>query len=158
MTMRSMSVALAAALLSTSAIVAPALLSPASAQLGVNINFGAPPAPQYEAVPAPRPGYAWAPGYWNLQNNQHVWAPGHWMEARADQHWTADRWESYREGGQERWRHQPGHWDHDEARVNPPGHMDHDDHRGPAQPAHVDHDDHRGPDHDGRPGDHDGKR
>ena len=107
MTMRSISVLFAAALLSTSAIVAPALLSPAAAQ--INITLGAPPAPQYELVPAPRPGYAWAPGYWNLENNQHVWAPGRWMEARADQHWTADRWESYREGNQEKWRRQPGH-------------------------------------------------
>ena len=39
-------------------------LAPASAQ--ISINLGAPPAPQYEAVPAPRPGYAWAPGHWQL--------------------------------------------------------------------------------------------
>src|SRR5476651_2448691 len=133
MTMRSISVLLAATFLSTSAIVGPALLTPASAQIGVNINFGPPPAPQYELVPAARPGYAWAPGYWQLQNNQHVWAPGRWMEARADQHWTPDRWESYREGNQEKWRHQQGRWDHDEVRaVNQPGHTDHDDHRGPT--------------------------
>jgi hypothetical protein len=137
--MRSASTLLVATLLSTSAIIVPAALAPAAAQ--VNLNFGAPPAPQFEAVPAPRPGYAWAPGSWQLQNNRHVWEPGRWMEARQDQHWVPDRWESYREGGQERWRHQAGRWDHD-------------DHRGPAHAARPDrndrhdrddhHDDHRG--------------
>ncbi len=155
MTMRSMFTLLASALLSTSAIIAPAAFTPAAAQ--ISINFGPPPAPQYEAIPAPRPGYAWAPGYWQNQNDRRVWAPGRWMEARQDQHWVPDRWESYRDGNQEKWRHQPGRWDRDERRgpnqaFVPPGH---DDHRGPNQ----DGPNRGGPNHDGRPGtDRDGKR
>ncbi len=152
MTMRSTSILLlVATLLSTSALVVTATFAPAAAQVDLNITFGAPPAPQYEAVPAPRPGYVWAPGYWQVENNRHVWAPGRWMEARQDQHWVPDRWESYREGGQEKWRHEAGRWDRD-------------DNRGPAQAARPNHDDHHGvaqdgPDHEGRQGtDRDGKR
>jgi hypothetical protein len=145
-TMRSLSILLASSFLSTAAaIVAPAAFTPAVAQ--ISITFGAPPAPQYEPVPAPRPGYAWAPGYWQLENDRHVWAPGRWMEARQDQHWVPDRWESYRDGGKENWRHQAGHWDHD------------NNGRGPSQANRPDHDDHRGPNHDGRQGsDRGGKR
>jgi hypothetical protein len=97
----------------SSAIVAPAVFSPASAQVEFNINLGPPPAPQYEVVPAPRPGYAWAPGYWQVDNNRHVWAPGRWLEQRQGQHWVADRWDSHREGDRDRWQHQAGHWDND---------------------------------------------
>src|SRR5579864_874505 len=41
MTMRSVSILLASTFLSTSAIIVPAALSPAAAQVGFNINFGA---------------------------------------------------------------------------------------------------------------------
>ncbi len=110
MTIRSLTTLFAAAAL-TAGIVAPASVSPAFAQ--INITLGAPPAPQYELVPAPRPGYAWAPGYWQVENNRHVWAPGRWMEQRPGQHWVADRWDSHREGDRDRWQHQAGHWDND---------------------------------------------
>ncbi|MFI5001113.1 MAG: YXWGXW repeat-containing protein [Reyranellales bacterium] len=109
---RSLFTLVVATALST-AVVAPAVFSPASAQIDFNINFGPPPAPQYELVPAPRPGYAWAPGYWQVENNRHVWAPGHWMQQRPGQHWVADRWDSHREGDRDRWQHQAGHWDND---------------------------------------------
>ncbi|MBN9542134.1 MAG: hypothetical protein J0H77_35740, partial [Alphaproteobacteria bacterium] len=39
-----------------------ATLTPAAAQ--VTITFGSPPPLRYEVVPAPRPGYVWAPGQW----------------------------------------------------------------------------------------------
>jgi hypothetical protein len=156
--MRSVSILLASTFLSTSAIIAPAALTPAAAQIDFNINIGAPPAAQYELVPAPRPGYAWAQGYWQVENNRYVWAPGRWMEARQDQHWVPDRWESYREGGQEKWRHQPGSWDRDEHRgPTEAARPDHDDHRGPTQAARPDHDEHRGPTQAARP-DHDDHR
>src|SRR6185437_10788137 len=38
----------------------------------------APPAPRYEAVPAARHGYVWAPGYWNWRHGHYVWVRGHW--------------------------------------------------------------------------------
>jgi len=157
MTVRSLSILLASTLLSTSAIIAPAALTPAAAQ--INITLGAPPAPQFEAVPAPRPGYAWAPGFWQVQNNQQVWAPGRWMEARQDQHWVPDRWESYRDGGQEKWRRQAGRWDHD---VHPGANrVDHDNRRDHDDNRRVDHDDNRrgaDADHDGRGGNERGGR
>lgn len=157
MTMRSVSILLASTLLSTSALVAPAAFTPAAAQ--ININLGAPPNPQFEAVPAPRPGYAWAPGSWQVQNNQHVWTPGRWMEARQDQHWVPDRWESYREDGKEKWRRQEGRWDRDVhpgvKGVDHDNRVDHHDNR------RVDHDDNRrgaDGDHDGRAGNDRGRR
>ena len=61
---RTVFTALAAAAISTSALVAPAILTPAAAQANLNVIIGAPPpAPVYEVVPAPRAGYVWAPGY-----------------------------------------------------------------------------------------------
>jgi len=49
--------ALAAAAVSTSALVVPAMLTPAAAQ-GISVVIGTPPpAPVYEVVPAPRVGY-----------------------------------------------------------------------------------------------------
>ncbi|MGS0893187.1 OmpA family protein [Burkholderia stagnalis] len=51
-------------------------IAPASAQVMVL----APPAPVYEAAPAPRVGYAWERGYWGWQYGRYVWVPGHWTE------------------------------------------------------------------------------
>jgi hypothetical protein len=39
----------------------------------VNLNFDiqvAPPPPQDEVVPAPRPDFVWAPGYWAWENGR----------------------------------------------------------------------------------------
>jgi len=100
----------AVALLAVAAILAPAGLTPAAAQV-FSLSIGTPPpAPIYEAVPAPRAGYAWAPGYWRWEHERHVWVPGRWMTARAHHHWVADHWSEGPHGG---WHHQPGHWDHD---------------------------------------------
>ena len=80
---------------------------PAAAQINVSINLGvAPPAPRYEVVPAPRSGYAWAPGYWQWENERHVWLQGRWIQARPGSYWVADRWDA-RDG---RHHYQPGHW------------------------------------------------
>ncbi|CAB3763527.1 MULTISPECIES: OmpA family protein [Burkholderia] len=51
-------------------------IAPAAAQVVVL----APPAPVYEAAPAPRAGHAWAHGYWGWQYGRYVWVPGHWNE------------------------------------------------------------------------------
>ena len=80
---------------------------PAVAQININIGLGAaPPAPRHEAVPASRPGYAWAPGYWHWEGQRHVWTPGRWLEARPGSYWVADRWEA-RDG---RHHYEPGYW------------------------------------------------
>ncbi|HEY1610199.1 MAG TPA: OmpA family protein [Paraburkholderia sp.] len=51
-------------------------IAPASAQ---QVMMLAPPAPVYEAAPAPRVGYAWQTGYWGWQAGRYVWVPGHWV-------------------------------------------------------------------------------
>ena len=90
-------------------IVLGSVTAPALAQVNINIDLGiAPPAPRYEAVPAPRAGYVWAPGYWNWADQRHVWAPGRWMEARPGSYWVADRWAS-RDG---RHHFEPGRWEY----------------------------------------------
>ncbi|HEY8356470.1 MAG TPA: hypothetical protein VIL30_03315 [Ramlibacter sp.] len=52
----------------------------------------APPAPQYEVVPAPRQGYVWAPGHYEWRGNQHVWVQGQWLSARNGYDYREPRW------------------------------------------------------------------
>ncbi len=66
----------------------------------------APPPQRREAIPPPRPGYAWVPGYWDWRNARHSWVVGHWQPERRGCHWKAHRWLS-RNG---RWYLQPGGW------------------------------------------------
>ena len=80
-------------LLAVAAIFAPAALTPAAAQVGVNISIGTPPP---------------APGFWRWEHERHVWAPGHWIEGRPGHHWVADHWVEGPHGG---WHHEAGHWD-----------------------------------------------
>ena len=80
---------------------------PAVAQININIDLGvAPPAPRFEMVPAPRYGYAWAPGFWRWEGRRHVWEQGRWIETRPGSFWVADRWDA-RDG---RHHFEPGHW------------------------------------------------
>ena len=132
---RSLLVTFAAAAISTTALVAPALVTPAAAEVGVNISIGSPPpAPLYEVVPAHRAGYVWAPGYWNWSGNRHVWAPGRYVAERPGYRYVPDRWDSYRDGDRDRWQHHAGHWENDGPRGNKGDH-NHDGHpdngRGP---------------------------
>jgi hypothetical protein len=78
---------------------------PASAQINISIG-AAPPPVRYEAVPAPRSGYVWAPGYWRWQDPRHVWTNGRWIEARPGHYWVADRWEP-KDGHH---HYKAGHW------------------------------------------------
>lgn len=95
----------AAAMLALSA--AAFLPTQAMAQVGVNVVIGnAPPPPRYEAVPQARPGYVWAPGYWNWDGRRHVWADGHWESARRDAQYRRSEW--VRDG--DRWRLNQGGW------------------------------------------------
>ena len=52
----------------------------------------APPAPQYEVVPAPRAGLVWDAGHWEFRGNQYVWVPGRWIQARSGYDWQERRW------------------------------------------------------------------
>ena len=52
----------------------------------------APPAARYEAVPAPRSGWVWAPGHWEWQRNQYVWMEGQWMRDREGYEYREPRW------------------------------------------------------------------
>lgn len=95
----------AAAMLAISA--AAFLPAQAMAQVGINLVIGnAPPPPRFEAVPAPRHGYVWAPGYWNWDGNRHVWAGGHWESERNGAQYRHPEW--VREG--DRWRFNQGGW------------------------------------------------
>jgi len=88
------------------AIALSALAMPAVADLNIIIGV-APPIPRIEVVPAPRVGYAWAPGYWRWEGQRHVWATGHWIQARPGSQWVPDRWEP-RDG---RHHYAPGRWE-----------------------------------------------
>jgi hypothetical protein len=80
---------------------------PSIAQTGLQVYIGsAPPAPRYEAIPAPRSGYVWAPGYWNLQNDRHVWMEGRWEPVRSGYQYQRAEWERQNDG----WRLNRGGW------------------------------------------------
>ena len=102
----------------------------ASSQVSVYFNV-APPPVRYEAVPAPRPGYLWAPGYWNAKNNHHVWQAGHWERERKGYYYAQPAWTEH---DNNKWQLQHGHWNksdrdgdgvsnaHDRAPDNPTRH------------------------------------
>jgi hypothetical protein len=103
---RTVFTALAAAAVSTSALIAPAMLTPAAAQLNISIGTP-PPAPIYEVTPAPRAGYVWAPGHYRYDGGRYVWASGRWIGDRPGYRWVSDRWER----GPSGWYHVAGRWD-----------------------------------------------
>jgi hypothetical protein len=79
----------------------------AHAQIGIDINV-APPEPRVEVLPPPRPGFVWAPGYWDWRGHDHVWVAGRWVGERPGYHWAPDRWEQRGD----HWHHVKGHWEH----------------------------------------------
>jgi hypothetical protein len=92
---------------------------PMAASAAVEVYFNAPPpAPRYEVVPAPRSGYIWSPGYWNLHNNRHNWQTGHWEKERKGYTRTHPQWVEAKT-----WQLQPGRWDRDHDGV--PDSVDH---------------------------------
>jgi hypothetical protein len=102
---------LAAAAVFSVATVVAAPFNPAEAQ--VSIAIGAPPPPRYEAVPAPRAGYVWAPGHYTLVHDQYVWRPGQWLIARPGYRYVPSAWERAYVSGREQWRYAPSRWDRD---------------------------------------------
>ncbi len=77
---------------------------PAAAQVGVSVRFG-PPAPRYEAVPAPRPGYAWQGGEYVWVGNRYAWHPGHFVRHEGGV-WVPAHWRQTPNG----WVRVEGHW------------------------------------------------
>ncbi len=51
-----------------------------------------PPPPPREEVVVVRPGYAWAPGYWNWDGFQYVWVTGYWRTLRPGPYWHGPYW------------------------------------------------------------------
>ena len=69
---------------------------PAAARSSVDFYVNiAPPAAPYEVVPRARPGYVWAPGYWDWRYGRYHWIAGHWVRNHAAYHragwYDADR-------------------------------------------------------------------
>jgi hypothetical protein len=82
-------------------------------QIAVDVDIGRPPpAARVEAVPAPRAGYVWAPGYWLWDGHRHIWFKGHWEAERPGQHYVAARWIETPGG----WHFVPAHWEHFDRR------------------------------------------
>lgn len=88
------------------AAAATPMISNARVYLDVDI---APPAARVEVVPAARPGYVWAAGYWNWTGHRHNWVAGHWIRAHRGSYWVPDRWDQRGK----RWHHDRGHWERD---------------------------------------------
>ena len=59
---------------------------------------GPPPAAVYEAVPASREGYIWAPGHYVWDNGRYQWRGGEWMAARPGYAWQSAHWEQRSDG------------------------------------------------------------
>lgn len=90
----------------------PAVFSPAAAQLNIYVDL-APPAPEQEVMPGPRPGYVWAPGHWDWNGRQYLWKAGRWEQSRAGYRFVPERWERFTDNGRERWRFVASRWDRD---------------------------------------------
>ncbi len=93
-------------------VAASAAAMPAFAQINVNISL-APPAQQYEPVPAAAPGQVWAPGYWAWHGDRYIWVRGRTITQRPGYQWVPERWE---QRGTTYYQ-QAGHWT---RHVNPP--------------------------------------
>jgi len=89
-------------------LAASAFAAPAYAQISFNISL-APPAPQYEIVPALSPGHVWAPGYWGWSGERHVWVRGRSIVQREGYRWEPDRWEQRDRS----YYRTAGHWQRD---------------------------------------------
>ena len=129
MTFRFAAPALAAALFCSALAASPAAMAQVSVNIGINVP---PPAPVYEAVPAPRAGYVWVPGYWDWDAHyrKHAWQQGHWVAERPGYVYEAPRWVQASNG----WVMVPGRWNN----------------RGPGPRPGPDYGhDHRHHDHDG---------
>lgn len=86
--------------LSSLAQAAPAVVAttPSGQVLHYGQTYGhvmvqpAPPAPLIEAVPAPRSGWVWTPGFYEWRDGRYVWSTGRWIQARPGWDWQEARW------------------------------------------------------------------
>ena len=83
-----------------------ALALPVQAQDATVYFDIAPPPLRVETVPAPRSGYFWAPGYWELREGRHVWRAGHWERERQGYTYVPPTWVQR----DNRWYFAPGRW------------------------------------------------
>ena len=88
--------------------MAPVALPVLAADVDVYLDF-APPAPQYEVVPAPRAGHIWSPGHHAYRDGRHVWVAGSYIAERPGYVYVAPRWAE--RGG--RYYYQAPRWDRD---------------------------------------------
>lgn len=73
-----------------------------------------PPPMRHEAVPLPRRGHVWSPGYWDARRGKHYWHKGHWERQRTGHYYVAPRWVERHNGwALERGRWNPGDRDGD---------------------------------------------
>lgn len=98
------SLALATFITLAAAAYAP-LPSMAQSHYSVVVS-SAPPAPVYEAMPAPRRGYAWAQGHWEWRGHGHAWVPGYWMAERPGYVYNTPVWNR----GDRGWYMEPARW------------------------------------------------
>ena len=72
-------------------LVAPVVLTSGLPPPAIEVQV-APPAPQYEAVPAPVYGQTWAPGYWNRYGDSWSWVGGRYIVARPGYAYYPGNW------------------------------------------------------------------
>ena len=95
-------------LLSSLLVTAAAVAVPSLSSAGVMVDIDvAPPAPRVEVMPAARPGFVWAPGFWAWRGGNHVWVRGHWIRERPGYRWVPDAWVQ----AGPHWHYAPGHWE-----------------------------------------------
>lgn len=99
--------------------VSAPVVSRAATDVSIGIAIGPPP-PPVVYVPPPRPGYAWAPGYWAWDGYRNVWIEGRWIVARRGYVWITE----HREPRGRHWRFVPGRWEREHK------HHGHGRHRG----------------------------
>jgi len=51
-----------------------------------------------EAIPSPREGVIWSPGYWKLNDKWFSWCGGHWELSRPNQLYVAPHWKHHADG------------------------------------------------------------
>jgi hypothetical protein len=91
-------------------IAAPLFAAQAAHAQSFDIRIGTPPPPpRVVVVPAPRPGFVWAPGYWFWNGRRHVWHEGTWVRERRGYHYVAPEW---RPDG-DHYGFRRGHWERD---------------------------------------------
>ncbi|HEY0822677.1 MAG TPA: YXWGXW repeat-containing protein [Ramlibacter sp.] len=64
------------------AVVPSAVPAPAVTVVPNTVVMGAAPAVQ-EVIPAPRAGYRWDEGHYEIRNGVTMWVPGHWVATDA---------------------------------------------------------------------------